>query len=425
MSARAYDPAAPDDAPPDPLVAALRAAPDDPDLWDSFRAREFPGPRLALNPGTLGPPAAAVRAAQRAFWADDLAAAPLAQYQRGRADLRRARALAEGLWGPAPLALCGGASETMTRLTLALHARLGPGPVRVLTSGHEHAGGLAGLQRHPGFQVAYLPDACLADPPALAARARELSPDLIFLSQVTYTTGQVLPLAAHLAALRAALPAAWIVVDAAQALGLAAPVLAGADAVVASAHKWLYGPLGAGFLWLSARARDELSAGQAGDPLDPDAPCAAFEPAGGHDLSRHAGLAAALALHAALGPDLILARARRLAARLASELHARLRERRVAHAFFDPDRGAERPDPPDEARLLGAVHLQLHGRDPYPAYVRLHERGVHVKCIKDLRPTGARLNLLRVGAPFYESAARLDRALDLLTEALAEAPRAP
>lgn len=418
----ASDALSPGPAATDALLAALRAAPGDPDLWDRLRAREFPGQRLGLNPGTLGTTAACVRAAQRAFWRDELDACPLGQYQRGRDDLRRARALAGDLWGPAPLALCGGASDTMTRLTLALHARLGPGPVRVLTTGHEHAGGLGGFLRHPGFQVHHLPDAALAAPAAAAEIAAALRPDLLFLSHVTYTTGQVLPIAAHLAALRAALPSLWVVVDAAQALGLVAPALAGADAVVASGHKWLFGPAGTGFLWLSERARVELAPGLAGEPLDPDAPCAAFERAGGHDLSLHASLAAALALHAALGPELVLARSRRLADWFARELHDRLRDRHVAHAFFDPRTGALAPEPPPAEHLLGAVHVHFPDRDPYPAYAALHARGVHLKCIKDLRPTGTALALLRAGLPCYESPARLRRALDLLAAALAGAP---
>jgi len=393
-------------------------APDDHAQWELLRLREFPGERLNLNTGTLGTPARSVLAAQQAFWADELRAWPLGQYRRGREALARARALAAALWGPAPVALTGGASEAMTRLTLALHARLAPAKIRVLTSGHEHAGGVQGFLRHPGFEVLYLADDALADPAALAEHVRRLRPQVLLLSQVTYCTGQLLPIAALLLAARAADPALWTIVDAAQALGLVPPALSDADAVVASGHKWLFGPPGSGLVWLSPRARVELAPGWAGEALDPDAPTAPFERAGGQDFSLHAGMAAALALHAALGPAAVLARSRTLAAWFAAELHARLRARHIAHTFYDPPTGQLQATPPTADRLLGAVHIQFPDLDPYPAYTALDARGIHLKCIKSTRPTGARLSLLRAALPCHESFSRLLPALDAIAAAL-------
>ncbi len=392
------------------------------DPWELLRLREFPGERRNLNAGTLGTPARSVLAAQRAFWHGDLRAWPLGQFRRGREALARARALAHGLWGPAPVALTGGASDSMTRLTLALHARLAPAPIHVLTSSHEHSGGLQGFLRHPGFTVHYLPDAALCDPTALAEQIADLRPRVLLLSQVSYCTGQHLPIARLLLAARAADPALWTIVDAAQALGLVAPALAGADVVVASGHKWLFGPPGSGLMWLSPRALTELAPGWAGEALDPEAPTAAFERAGGHDLSLHAGLAAALALHAALGPAAILARSQALAAWFAAELHARLRARDIAHQFFDPPTGALQTAPPLADRLLGALHVHLPDRDPYPAYIALDARGIHLKCIKGHRPGGARLAVLRASLPCYESFERLLPTLDDITAALAGDP---
>lgn len=403
-------------------MPGTHSPPSDDAAWATLRAREFPGARINLNAGTLGTTARSVCAAQRAFWRGGLRAWPLGQYRRGRADLRRARGVAERLWGAAPVALTGGTSEAMTRLTLALRARFGPGPLGVLTSGHEHAGGLRGFLNLPGCTVHHAPDRALADPAALAALAAELRPQVLFLSQITYSSGQVLPVDAHITAARAACPGLWAIVDAAQAIGLVAPALAGADAVVASGHKWLFGPPGSGLVWLSERARDELALGAAGEPLDPDAPCAAFERSGGHDLSVHAGLAAALELHEALGPSAVLARSRALAAWFAAELHARLRDRKLPHAFFDPPTGDLLDEPPPAARLVGAVHVHFPAHDPYPAYAALDADGIHLKCIKGTRPTGAHLALLRACLPCYESTTRLRRALDRIAGALAGSP---
>lgn len=396
--------------------------PDAPTAWASLRAREFPGARINLNAGTLGTCPRRVRSAQREFWRGGLRAWPLGQYQRGRAATRRVRELACRLWGASNLAVTGGASEAMTRLTLALHARLAPGPIRVLASGHEHAGGISGFLRHPGFALSYLPAAALTRPAALAAHVAELRPSVLLLSQITYTTGLVLPIARHLEAVRAALPGLWVIVDAAQAIGLVPPALAGADAVVASGHKWLFGPPGSGLLWLSERAAHELGPGAAGEPLDPESPCAAFERVGGHDFSVHAGLAAALELHGELGPAAVMDRSRDLAAWFAAELHVRLRDRAVRHQFFDPTTGLADDAPPPADRPIGAVHVQFPALDPYPAYAALDARGIHFKCIKDVRPDGTRLAVLRACIPCYETHARLRRALDHLAAALVGAP---
>ena len=392
------------------------------DDWETLRLREFPGERCNLNAGTLGTPARTVLAAQQEFWRDELRAWPLGQYRRGREGLQRARALAHALWGPTPVALGAGASETMTRLTLALHARLAPAKIRVLTTGLEHAGGVQGFARHPDFSLHTLPDAALCDHAAFTAEFARVRPQVLLLSQISYCTGQVLPIAALLQAARAVDPDCWTIVDAAQAVGLVPPALESADVVIASGHKWLFGPPGSGLVWLSERARLELAPGWAGEPLDPDAPAAAFERAGGQDLSLHAGMAAALALHAALGPAAILARSQTLAAWFAAELHARLRARDIAHAFFDPPTGLLQTTPPTADRLIGAVHVQFPALDPYPAYAALDARGIHLKCIKSQRPTGARLSLLRFALPCHESFNRLAPALDAIAAALAGAP---
>lgn len=392
------------------------------DDWETLRLREFPGERCNLNAGTLGTPARTVLAAQQEFWRDELRAWPLGQYRRGREGLQRARALAHALWGPTPVALGAGASETMTRLTLALHARLAPAKIRVLTTGLEHAGGVQGFARHPDFSLHTLPDAALCDPAAFTAEFARVRPQVLLLSQISYCTGQVLPIAALLQAARAVDPDCWTIVDAAQAVGLVPPALESADVVIASGHKWLFGPPGSGLTWLSGRALVELAPGWAGEPLDPESPAAAFERSGGHDLSQPAGLAAALALHTTLGPAAILARCRTLTAWFAAELHARLAARRVVHTFFDPPTGASILTPPAADRLYGALHVQFPDLDPYPAYIALDARGIHVKCIKGPRPGGAHLNLLRFCLPAHESFPRLTLALDRVAAALAGAP---
>jgi UDP-sulfoquinovose synthase len=398
------------------VLTALRDRPDDHDLWDRFRVRQFPGQRLNLDPGTIGTPSQAVRNALQGFWADELYAYPDGQIQRGRAESRRVRALAAALWGAEVPALTGGTTEAARMVAHALREQLAAHvPPVVLASGHEHPGGLGPFEREAGFRCVQIPDEALRDPDAVAALAAAHRPAALVLSQITYTLGQVLPVREIAAAVRAAAPEVFVVVDAAQALGLVAPACVGADVVLASGHKWLFGPPGCGLAWVSARARKELRGlALSADALDPDAPCPGLERPGVHDFSLYAGLAAALELHAALGAAAVLRRTRALAAWMARELHQRLHAAGVAHRFFDPPTGEAREVPPPAEALIGSISVELADCDPEPACEALGHAGIHVRCLQMQRGH----KLVRLGAPCYESDARVRRGLDALVAAL-------
>jgi hypothetical protein len=78
---------------------------------------------------------------------------------------------------------------------------------------------------------------------------------------------------------------------------------------------------------------------------------------------------------------------------------------------------AARADALPGARVDAAgavVRLRAPG-DPYPLYGALNARGVHTKCVK-AELGGETLALLRLGVPWYESEARLGRAVALVRE---------
>ncbi|PCC67383.1 Selenocysteine lyase/Cysteine desulfurase [Nannocystis exedens] len=394
------------------VLGALRERPEDQDLWDRLRVRQFPGARINLDPGSIATPAQAVRAAMQGFWDDELFAYPEGQVQRGRAERRRARALAAALWGGDPPALTAGTSEALRTIGHALRERLGGGEAPlVLTSEHEHPSATAAFEA--GFRAATLPDSALRDPAAAGAIAAVQRPAIVLLSQVTCTIGQVVPVREIAAAVRAAAPEVFVIVDAAQALGLVPPALPGADFVVASGHKWLFGPPGTGFAWTSPRARAELPLLAPGGE---ESGAAGLERRGTHDFSIYAGLAAALDLHAALG-HVALKRSRTLAAWSARELHERLVAAGVAHRFFDPITGEEREAPPTAEQLLATVSVALPGVDVEAVCTALHRAGIHLRCVVDRR-AGKRTPLLRLGAPCYESTARVRRAIEALATAV-------
>lgn len=402
------------------VLTALRERPDDQDLWDRLRVRQFAGARINLDPGSIGTPAQAVRAAMQGFWGDELFACPEGQVQRGRAERRRARALAAALWGGEAPALTAGTSEALRAIAHALRVRLaGSEPPMVLASGHEHPGARAAFE--PGFRWVELTAAALRDPAAVGAIAAGQRAAILLLSQVTWTIGQVIAVREIAGAVRAAAPEVFVVVDAAQALGLVPPALAGADFVVASGHKWLFGPPGVGFAWASARARAELPGlASGGEAAEEGCGGPGLERRGIHDFSVYPGLAAALDLHAALGP-VALRRSRTLASYVGRELHERLGAAGVAHHFFDPATGEERPTPPGAEALLGTVSVGLPGVDVEQVGAALHRGGIHVRAIHERGPGSRRGPLIRIGAPCYESTARVRRAVEALVAAIPSA----
>lgn len=365
--------------------------------WEALRLEHFSGERLNLNPGTLGTPSADVRRAMTAFREEDGEAYPLGRYTRGRAALRRARALAESLWGEAP-AICGSASHTMNLIAWSLARSCGE-PVPVLATTHEHHGAVAVFERDAAFLLTTLSPSQLSREEALRQHLRRSPPRVALFSQGTWTEGRRLPVEAWCRAISEEAPGCLRVVDAAQVVGLGPPALQDADVVVASAHKWLFGPAGLGFAWVSDRARVTLGElWRTGEPLDPGARLAGWEAAGGQDFALYAGLEAALALYARIGPARVRARSRALADWLAAALGPLL-----------PDARVEAED--------GVVRACFAGGDPYPLYVSLNVIGIHCKCIKSELADGERLAVLRFGLPWYETRARLGRLLEAVQAA--------
>jgi hypothetical protein len=110
----------------------------------------------------------------------------------------------------------------------------------------------------------------------------------------------------------------------------------------------------------------------------------------------HAGLAAALALHASWG--------RRRCSPAAAPgggvrggAARRLRERAIAPRVLRPAAGPATSRRP-RIRSIGAVHVHFPALDPYPAYAALDARGIHLKCIKGTRPGGRARGAARVSA---------------------------
>jgi selenocysteine lyase/cysteine desulfurase len=134
------------------------------------------------------------------------------------------------------------------------------------------------LQKARGAQLDLLPDRpCGSGLPEGQPRGFELE-DLelhlragrvrvVALSHVQFTSGFMVDLAAVGRLCRE--HGAWLIVDAAQSLGIVPvrPAELGVDAVAASGWKWLLGPVGTGVLYTSPRLRSALRCTMAGADL--------------------------------------------------------------------------------------------------------------------------------------------------------------
>lgn len=390
-------------APRGESAASAEARPDA--WWESLREREFSYADVNFNPGSLARPARSVQKACAAELHSDLAASPLIQYSHARATEERVRTLAHELW-PLPnldVTINHGATQVINLIALALSRLSSPSqPIVVLSTRHEHPGGIGAFQRHPAFRVKYLSDEALHDPQRIAGEIDACRPALLAMSHVFYDTGRALPVAQIAECVQSVSPQTLVLVDATQSAGLY-PLPSGAyDAVVTSTHKWLFGPLGGGLLWTAERFRRTCGALEwSGTGLLANEELRPFALAGGHFFPLYRGIEECLRLYRSIGPQSILARSRALRAVFDGAILDAFRWRQIP---------VERLSPPDAAVL--AAGFAAH--DPYRLYRRLTNEGIHVKCVKGVKVDGRQWNILRFGFPYFESHERLERAVSAI-----------
>ncbi len=178
---------------------------------------------------------------------------------------------------------------------------------QVLTTDHEHPGGRLGWEwasRRYGIEVITIPiGADERDGQAIVERfADRIAPRtrVLSFSHVLYTTGVKLPVAELCGLARE--HGCWAVIDGAQGPG-AMPVdvqALGCHAYASSGHKWLLGPKGTGFLYVSDEMSGALDALPLADGRQPGSNSTGIVNIGGLR-----GLGAAVDYVQALGPERI------------------------------------------------------------------------------------------------------------------------
>ncbi len=379
--------------------------------WLHFRERYFNYQRLNLNPGTLSSRWQLPTEEDK----EELAAYPLGSYQQGRAFLESARGLADALWPSTEfeLAITAGTSQCLNSLQLSLLAALlskHPAPVRVLSTANEHKGGIGGFDKNHLFELFELNHNEEYNTAAFKAKLRQWQPQILFLSHLSYNLARLLPVAELASITKEILPQCVVIVDAAQSLGLLEPPLTTEiDFVLASFHKWLAGPLGTGILFVNKNQSLIEGIQFNGESLSGSL----FEMAGGHDFDKYQQLTRVLEIVHSLGLATIARRSQRLCAYFASSLFKLLQSIQIKATFMGLDAEINLSDIDNPDLYAGYFSVDFASLDSYQLYSALNEKGIHCKCIKDERH-----NILRFGFQFFESTARLDKALTTISACL-------
>ena len=310
---------------------------------------------------------------------------------------------------PDHLAWTSNTSQAMQRVLRSVDWQAGD---EIVVSSAEHVStqdACRALERHREVVVRTFPaeagdDALLSGlAAALTGRAR-----LACLSQVSTLDGRRLP--AREAAGLARARGVPLMLDGAQAVGqypVEIPSL-GCDYYIASGHKWLLGPLGVGFLWVSPDRLAEFRPDFIPDastwlkPGDPPPPVTAAlrSELGTHNYALRIGLGRALEIMAALGPDRIEQYVQELVQLLFHELEARPGIRIVT------------PTKPGLASGLVALELKdLGGTELRKLIDDLLEQGIVVK----FQPERLALRVSVAAFNTREEIHRLLDALDALT----------
>jgi UDP-sulfoquinovose synthase len=384
---------------PDQMNLAVNEA-----YWEAYRVKYFPSHNINLNPGTLGTLSVPVKNA-RSEKSNGAESFPLAAYEQGRKNMERIRQLCKELW-PAPgfeVSVTNSVSQTANLLSLAMlrvFQKESNPPYNIVTTTHEHIGGIGCFQNLPEFEVHYLTDDILADEKKLARKLTTIQPQIAFFSHVYYDTGNKMPINNLKAMVRKHASECKIIIDAAQSIGLYELPFDDADVVLTSTHKWLFGPHGGGLMWVRHSFKNWLeNMNWGGNGLTKDASNDAFGIPGGQDFMRYAAIAEALQLYRQAGKNTVSERSSYLAQYFYKHLHDILEAHELKFSFLN------------NCLYSPVITPSFTDYDPYPLYQRLNQQHIHVKCIKNHEIDEQSVHILRFGIPYFETISRLDTAL--------------
>ncbi|HEX6916198.1 MAG TPA: aminotransferase class V-fold PLP-dependent enzyme [Chitinophagaceae bacterium] len=380
--------------------------------WSSFFESHFSTSRVNLNPGTLGTVSTDVKKVRRdAAVTGAVEGNPLAMYDFGRKKLTEIKSLCNEIWPSKgyELVVANGTSQTINLLALSMIRAYGSNgaPLRVITSTHEHPGGIGVFENLPEYKVFYLDDAVLNNPRKFRKVVKEIQPQVAFLSQVYYSNANTSAFNTFSRITRREVPGCRIILDVTQAIGLYSLPFGIADVLIGSAHKWLFGPHGSGLTWIKKEFHQWIQGlFWNGMGIAAGAQQEGLSLQGGQDFVMYAELAEALKLYRQVGKDRVQQRSAYLATYFREKLEDVLQRSGIRYRILNTN---------PEAPMLAFGFPEFH---PFALYSELNDNGVHCKCIIGNEQDGETVNILRFGLPYFETIDRLERAAEVVEEVL-------
>lgn len=372
-----------------------------PELWETFRRTYFPSRGINLNPGTLGTLSLPVKEARQLLDTHfQIQAFPLGIYQQADKKLLDVQHLIQRIWPMQgyEVVVTPSITQLMNLLSLnilrKLYAKASP-PFKIVTTAHEHSGGIGCFKNLPEYEVYVLPDSVWQDAKLLQTQLLEIQPHVAFYSSVYFDTAQQAPVDLWCSTIRANVPNCTIIVDVAQALAIHRLPNCDADIMVASTHKWLHGPHGGGIMFIKPRCAVWLG-GIFWDQHTATVPThiGSFKSHGGQDFYIYAEILEALKLHSSINCATIWQRSCALQKVGVQYLLSVLEKHHIVYHILSP------VDSP-------VLSLSISNIDIYPFYQYLNDELIHVKCIKHHMLDGQEHHILRLGFPYYESTDRI------------------
>jgi UDP-sulfoquinovose synthase len=381
--------------------------------WKEFRKEYFNIERINLNPGTLGTASQPVKNVRRnETVTSSIDGNPLGMYEHGRKNLLEIKTLCHELWPSQQyeLVVANGTSQTINLLALSMLRTFnheGKGPFKVITTRHEHPGGIGVFEQLPEYEVHYIDDDILSDEARFRSVVSQIQPHVAFISQVYYATGNFSPYEIWCRVTKETTPHCKIILDVTQAIGLYDLPFGPADVIIGSLHKWIFGPHGSGVTWLKHEFHQWIEGlFWNGMGLTNEPHLTKLTLQGGQDFIMYSEILEALKLYRQVGKETVLKRSAQLSDIFRGKLEKALAKFNIRYKILNTT---------EAAPLLSVAFPDYN---PFDLYSELNENGVHCKCIIGYKKSGDSFHILRFGLPYYETADRLEQAIDKIEAVL-------
>ncbi len=381
--------------------------------WRTFREKNFKTDRINLNPGTLGTVSAAVKNVRLdSSVLNTIEGNPIGMYEHGRKKLSEINKLCNELWPSSGynLMVANATSQTMNLLALSMLRAFNnekKAPYKVITSTHEHPGGIGVFEKLPEYEVFYIEDEVLNDKEAFKELVTKIQPDVAFISHVYYSNSNFSPYETFCQVTKKMIPGCKVILDVTQSLGLYDIPFDIADVIIGSSHKWLFGPHGSGFTWVKEEFHQWIKGffwNGMGLSQEPNMDGMSLQ--GGQDFVMYAELLEALKLYQQVGKDIVYKRSSHLSETFRKKIEDVLASLEISYKILNDNINAP---------MLSIAFTDYH---PFELYNELNEKGIHCKCIIGSKHDGHTFNILRFGLPYFETADRLNYAASTIASIL-------